>query len=80
MYHGRILKNIVRGMIVFLPVVVAYVAIIYMVLGISYFLLSPRTWVRTIFSLFDLAPAYFPFAVEELWDETKKQTLSRLPR
>ena len=66
-----------RYLVVYGPVLAAYVLLFYVLAALAYMITHPRMWVRGVFALIDLAPAAFAAAFEEFWDETKKQVGAR---
>ena len=69
---------VVMKFVTWMPVILAYGALLYFAL-LGYHLASnPKVFVRLFFGAIDLVPAYFDFVVKEIIDELRAQLSARL--
>ena len=78
MGHLKIPFMILMKTLPWLPVLVAYSALLYFFLALTYVAMHPELWVRAFFWCLDLVPNYLDHVTTSVMDELKTQLAKRI--
>ena len=67
----------VKAFLVFLPLALIYLGLMYAFLALLYLLIKPSTLVTAVFSTFDTAPNYAAYSADQLGAQLKVEMSAR---